>query len=94
MDGGSGAGVTINPVAFLVINKDTIKLMPIDHCSTLDRIVDYVPDILGKVCECVKNKDEEKNENENNDEKDETTEDKAEKIVMKSEIKEDYLEDE
>ena len=48
--GGSGAGVTINPVAFLVINKENIKLMPINHSSTIDRIVDYVPDILNKFC--------------------------------------------
>ena len=90
--GGSGAGVTINPVAFLVINKDTIKLMPIDHSSSLDRIIDYVPDILGKVCNCVKRKDDEKNETEK-DEK--TSESKAEKVVIKSEVKEDeYLEDE
>ena len=43
-------GVTINPVAFLVISKDTIKLMPINHTSTLDKIIDYVPDILNKIC--------------------------------------------
>jgi uncharacterized spore protein YtfJ len=49
LDGGSGAGVTINPVAFLVINNDTIKLMPINHTSTIDKLVDYIPDILSKI---------------------------------------------
>ena len=89
-------GVTINPVAFLVINKETIKLMPIDHCSTLDRIVDYVPDILGKVCECMKNKDKNE-ENCNEEEKTENDiESKAEKVVIKSEMEneDEYLEDE
>ena len=57
--GGSGAGVTINPVAFLVINKDNIKLMPINHESTLDKIVDYVPDILEKFSGKEKNIDDE-----------------------------------
>ena len=57
--GGSGAGVTIHPVAFLVINKDNIKLMPITHKSTLDKIVDYVPDLLEKYVK----KDKEDNEN-------------------------------
>ena len=91
--GGSGAGVTINPVAFLVINKDTIKLMPIDHSSSLDRIIDYVPDILGKVCNCIKGKDEEKPEKTESEDK--NSNEKAEKVVIKSEIKEDeYLEDE
>ena len=33
--GGSGAGVTINPVAFLVIQANNIKLMPVCHSSSL-----------------------------------------------------------
>lgn len=83
--GGSGAGVTINPVAFLVINKENIKLMPINHTSTLDRIVDYVPDIISKFS----NKEEPKTE--------EKKEEPIPNIVIKSEVKEennDYLEDE
>lgn len=46
--GGSGAGVSINPVAFLVVCKDSIKLMPISHSSTVDKLMDYVPDIIEK----------------------------------------------
>ena len=44
--GGSGAGVTINPVAFLVIQSNNIKLMPVSHSSSLDRLLDYVPDLM------------------------------------------------
>lgn len=44
--GGSGAGVTINPVAFLVIQPNNIKLMPVSHSSSLDRLLDYVPDLM------------------------------------------------
>ncbi|MBR2290024.1 MAG: GerW family sporulation protein [Clostridia bacterium] len=90
--GGSGAGVTINPVAFLVINKDTIKLMPINHTSTLDRIVDYVPDIINKFCK----KDEEVEEMEE-DVPEETTTTTIETKTIKTEIPKenaDYLEDE
>ena len=46
--GGSGAGVSINPVAFLVINCDSIKLMPISHASTIDKLMDYIPDVIEK----------------------------------------------
>ena len=46
--GGSGAGVTINPVAFLVIQANNIKLMPVCHSSSLDRLLDYVPDLMEK----------------------------------------------
>jgi sporulation protein YtfJ len=86
--GGIGAGVTINPVAFLVINKENIKLMPISHSSTVDKIVDYIPDILDKFIKNKNGKDEdieEKNENSN-------IELKAE--IQKEEISNDYLEDE
>ncbi len=47
--GGTGAGVNITPVSFMVINNGNIKLMPVEYCSTLDKIVDYIPDIVNKV---------------------------------------------
>ncbi len=46
--GGSGAGVTINPVAFLVIQSNNVKLMPVNHSSSIDKLLDYVPDLLEK----------------------------------------------
>lgn len=50
--GGSGATVSINPIAFLVVEQGKVKLLPVNHSSCLDRILDYVPDLferLGKV---------------------------------------------
>lgn len=44
--GGAGAGVTINPVAFLVVQNDNVKLMPVNHDSYIDKLLDYVPDLL------------------------------------------------
>ena len=46
--GGSGAGVNITPVAFLVVQPNTVKLLPVDHSSCLDRLLDYVPDLIEK----------------------------------------------
>ena len=61
--GGSGAGVTINPVAFLVIQSNNVKLMPVDHSSSLDKLLDYVPDLIEKtnniMNKCMQNKKEE-----------------------------------
>lgn len=74
--GGSGAGVNITPVSFLVINNGNIKLMPFEYCSTIDKIVDYIPDILNKANNFVKStkKNEEETKNESkNDNKTETT---------------------
>lgn len=47
--GGSGAGVSIVPVAFLVIQQDNVKLLPINHSSAIDKLLDYVPDLIEKV---------------------------------------------
>lgn len=42
-------GVSIVPVAFLVVQPNTVKLLPVDHNSCLDRLLDYVPDLIEKV---------------------------------------------
>ena len=52
--GGSGAGVTINPVAFLVIQEGSVKLLPVNHSSAIDRLLDYVPDLFEKANEMIK----------------------------------------
>ena len=46
--GGAGAGVTVNPIAFLVIQSNMVKLLPVDHSTALDKILDYIPDLLEK----------------------------------------------
>ncbi len=61
--GGSGAGVTINPIAFLVIQSNNVKLMPVNHSSSLDKLLDYVPDLIEKtntiMNRCMQNRKEE-----------------------------------
>ena len=46
--GGSGAGISINPVAFVIVLKDSIKVLPINHSSAVDKLMDYVPDLMEK----------------------------------------------
>lgn len=58
--GGSGAGVNITPVSFMVINNGNIKLMPVEYCSTIDKIADYIPDVVEKVEKFMANKNNEK----------------------------------
>ena len=50
---GAGTGVTITPVAFLVIKDGSVKLINVTQPagSTLDRVVDLVPDVMDKVSE-------------------------------------------
>lgn len=47
--GGSGAGVSVNPIAFLVVGEDKIKLLPVQFNSTVDRIVELVPTMVGEL---------------------------------------------
>lgn len=47
--GGSGAGVSINPVAFMVVGNGQIKLLPVNINSTLDKILDLIPEIFCKL---------------------------------------------
>lgn len=47
--GGTGGGVSMNPVAFLVITKDSVRIMPVSTTiSTAERIVDAMPELMGK----------------------------------------------
>lgn len=55
-------GVNITPVSFLVVNNGNIKLMPVEYCSTIDKLVDYIPEIVGKVEKFMNDKGKEKNE--------------------------------
>lgn len=47
--GGSGAGVSVKPVAFLVVKDNAVRLMPVEQDNTYDRIVDTVPQIIDMV---------------------------------------------
>ena len=53
--GGAGAGVSVNPVAFLVIQGNVVKLLPVNHSTSLDKLLDYIPDLFEKV-NCMANK--------------------------------------
>lgn len=44
-----GAGVSIHPVAFIVVQNGNVRLMPINHDSCIDRLLDYVPDLMEKL---------------------------------------------
>ena len=46
--GGSGAGVSIKPVAFIIVQGQTVKLLPVEHNCTIDRILDYMPELCEK----------------------------------------------
>ena len=58
--GGSGAGVDIAPVAFLVVKDGFVRVLPVavPPASTLDRVIDLAPDIMDKVDKFISKKKE------------------------------------
>ena len=52
--GGSGAGVSVSPVGFLVSDGKSVKLVNIDDKNPLEKILDTVPEILDEIMSGVK----------------------------------------
>ncbi len=75
--GGSGAGVTIQPVAFLTVYRGEVKLIPVDkYDGAADRVVGMVPELVDKVSALFKRDKKEKPKKEDiNSEAAETGED-------------------
>ena len=54
--GGSGAGVSISPIGFLVVTADQIKLIPISSTNTpIDKLIVYIHEVFDKVKGLIKN---------------------------------------
>lgn len=47
--GGSGAGVSVQPVGFLVVGHNQVRLLPIDSNAAIDRIIDLAPQVLNQL---------------------------------------------
>lgn len=61
--GGSGAGVTVTPVAFLSISKDNVRVIQIEpYFSPVDRALEKIPDIADMLGGLFKKEKEEKRE--------------------------------
>ena len=62
--GGTGAGVNITPISFLIIKGDSVRMLPIAESAntSVDRIIELLPDVMDKIMELLK-KDKKKEEN-------------------------------
>jgi sporulation protein YtfJ len=50
--GGAGGGVKVSPVAFLVVKEGSVRMIPMAEPAntTVDRVVEMIPDTLDKIC--------------------------------------------
>ena len=46
--GGSGAGISIKPVAFLVVGQGKVRLLPVGSEAFIDRIFDLIPPLMNR----------------------------------------------
>lgn len=48
--GGSGGGVSITPIAFLVVSKQGVKIVPLDNQThLLERLIDAAPSVVDRI---------------------------------------------
>lgn len=44
--GGTGAGVSVQPVGFLVVDEDSVKMLPAQTSGAMERVVEMLPQLL------------------------------------------------
>lgn len=44
--GGTGAGVSVQPVAFMVVGKEHIKLLPANNSGMIERLIEMTPQLI------------------------------------------------
>lgn len=61
--GGGGGGITISPVAFIVIQNGKVRMMQIDnYTSSADRAIAMIPELVDQVSQLLKSKEGTKEE--------------------------------
>ncbi|MBQ8654007.1 MAG: GerW family sporulation protein [Clostridia bacterium] len=55
--GGSGAGVSVQPVGFLVISGDSIRMLPAQSMTVADRMVELIPGVVEDVKNLLRRED-------------------------------------
>jgi sporulation protein YtfJ len=59
--GGSGGGVSITPIAFLVVGNQGVKVVPLDNQThLLERLIDAAPKWADKIQELIRDRNNEK----------------------------------
>ena len=83
--GGGGAGVTVQPVAFLVIHGSNVRLLQIDNnMNSLDKAVGMIPNLVDKVSDLLAGTSKDKGAKESADQPEVSSEDaeKAESMSL------------
>lgn len=61
--GGSGGGVSINPIAFLVVGQQGVNIVPLDNQTHLmEKIIDSVPGVIDQLQNMFSSKNQNQNQ--------------------------------
>lgn len=47
--GGAGAGVTVQPLGFLVTGPDAVRLLPAQCYQPIDRVIELIPQVVAEL---------------------------------------------
>lgn len=47
--GGSGAGVSVQPVGFLSVSHGQIRMIPVNCNTVIDRVIDLIPKLMDNI---------------------------------------------
>ncbi|MFL0268369.1 GerW family sporulation protein [Candidatus Clostridium radicumherbarum] len=47
--GGTGAGVTVKPVAFLVIHNESVRILPVEYDNPYEKFMDSIPQFIDMI---------------------------------------------
>lgn len=64
--GGSGGGVSITPIAFLIVGSSGVKMLHLDENTHLfDKVLDLAPQVIDKIQQMMKQKSQQGKQNQN-----------------------------
>lgn len=86
--GGSGAGVSLKPVAFLIVKKDSIRLLNLDNENYIDKLMDIVPQAVDTIKNMFSQDDEK--DNKSSDSKNTDSNSKNQKTSENNENTQEY----
>ncbi len=47
--GGSGGGVSVKPIGFLVVGNGHVRMLPVDGNTVADRLIDIAPQVIDQI---------------------------------------------
>lgn len=63
--GGSGAGITLNPIAFLVVKEEKIRLLPVGSNAVAERLLNLAPEVIKQIQDILEEKQKQEQEKRN-----------------------------